>query len=583
MTTNSENAPARRLEDHLPEAKIDWSKPEAPAVPLSSTAGAARQGGNTSLAELIADDSYAMTFQSMGQYRTALLEAARAIPPLTAPAPLTDEQYQEILRPVLSRYGMQRFLNGDEITLNPSDYRAIIDRAIEREVAKAALAPQQSESIDTDEFRALMSDYRYCREDHAGFARSRVNAHIKAKLALAAQAAQQQIVADWEPCNPACEPTEGNDCRNKFCPCGPAKASIARQLAGQAALSELAPEQIEAIAEATFAEVNAMPDSEVNGKTWDHHFARAIEREVLAKAAPAAPVNKICHFDKSHVLIAWKCLRANDFTIPDEALDEMRAVLLGSLIAAPVQTSMLVPKWAGEFHSHQDWVNRAQRTLSVQEHMPKAICVDAMGRRCHIGKDMARARDEDAFPVRYFWECEPVAAPVQAEQAQAEPCAPAILEAISWHLRERDDLTLEEAVEAFRNGWKKVRGRDERAMLLQLIHLMASAPEVSALPAQAEQVAAVRAAYENAMKACDGERVENTGHASDSAYNMAIVHCIGAIESLATKEAAAVEAPMWDAYGDPANAAAEKADAHDADLPAIGGQQITQGDTGGDE
>jgi hypothetical protein len=45
------------------------------------------------------------------------------------------------------------------------------------------------------------------------------------------------------------------------------------------------------------------------------------------------------------------------------------------------------------------------------------------------------------------------------------------------------------------------------------------------------------------MKACDGERVENTGHASDSAYNMAIVHCIGAIESLATKEAAAVEVP----------------------------------------
>jgi hypothetical protein len=35
-----------------------------------------------------------------------------------------------------------------------------------------------------------------------------------------------------------------------------------------------------------------------------------------------------------------------------------------------------------------------------------AICVDALGRRCNIGADFARARDEGAFPVRYFWECE---------------------------------------------------------------------------------------------------------------------------------------------------------------------------------
>jgi hypothetical protein len=43
---------------------------------------------------------------------------------------LTDTQYQEILRPVLSRHGMQRYLNANDITLDPSDYRAIIDRAI---------------------------------------------------------------------------------------------------------------------------------------------------------------------------------------------------------------------------------------------------------------------------------------------------------------------------------------------------------------------------------------------------------------------------------------------------------------------
>jgi hypothetical protein len=131
MTTNSENTSARRLEDHLPEAKIDWSKPEAPAVPLSSTAGAARQGGNTSLAELIADDSYAMTFQSMGQYRTALLEAARAIPPLTAPAP-TDE-----LRTFLTEMTQSgKDMNGSHWIPRAAKLLASLE---------AAPAPQQSE------------------------------------------------------------------------------------------------------------------------------------------------------------------------------------------------------------------------------------------------------------------------------------------------------------------------------------------------------------------------------------------------------------------------------------------------------
>jgi len=59
---------------------------------------------------------------------------------------LTDEQYQEVLRPVLSRYGMQRFLNGDEITLNPSDYRAIIERA--RRAAPAP-APTAGDALPT--------------------------------------------------------------------------------------------------------------------------------------------------------------------------------------------------------------------------------------------------------------------------------------------------------------------------------------------------------------------------------------------------------------------------------------------------
>lgn len=69
----------------------------------------------------------------------------------------------------------------------------------------------------------------------------------------------------------------------------------------------------------------------------------------------------------------------------------------------------LVPMWAGEFVSHADWVNFATHRLtgctgSVGEKVG-AICVDSIGRRCNVGADFARARDEGTFPVRYFWEC----------------------------------------------------------------------------------------------------------------------------------------------------------------------------------
>ena len=74
--------------------------------------------------------------------------------------------------------------------------------------------------------------------------------------------------------------------------------------------------------------------------------------------------------------------------------------------APQADAAVMVPKFEGQFDSHQDWVNRAQRVLSVPDHKPKAICVDAKGRRCHIGADMRRASEEGAFPVRYFWECE---------------------------------------------------------------------------------------------------------------------------------------------------------------------------------
>lgn len=154
--------------------------------------------------------------------------------------------------------------------------------------------------------------------------------------------------------------------------------------------------------------------------------------------------------------------------------------------AAPTASQCaLVPNWAGEFTSYQHWVNKAQNWLKSPSHRP-SICVDAKGRRCAIGADFMRARDENAFPVRYFWDCEPQAADAPAQAAAPDTVAPAILEALSWHGRERDDLTLEEAVKAFRFGYKEVRQRDDRAMLGQIIELLAGGPASAAAAPDAQ-------------------------------------------------------------------------------------------------
>jgi hypothetical protein len=96
---------------------------------------------------------------------------------------------------------------------------------------------------------------------------------------------------------------------------------------------------------------------------------------------------------------------------------------LGSLDYAkswprPATRCDLVPLWAGEFQTFDDWVNFATKRLTGTRGMygeVKSICVDARGRRCSIGGEFMRARDEDAFPVRYFFEC--VAPAAEREQA----------------------------------------------------------------------------------------------------------------------------------------------------------------------
>lgn len=52
----------------------------------------------------------------------------------------------------------------------------------------------------------------------------------------------------------------------------------------------------------------------------------------------------------------------------------------------------------GEFHTFETWVNKAASWIGGTN----PACYDAKDRRCMIGKDFMLARDENAFPVR-FW------------------------------------------------------------------------------------------------------------------------------------------------------------------------------------
>jgi hypothetical protein len=72
-------------------------------------------------------------------------------------------------------------------------------------------------------------------------------------------------------------------------------------------------------------------------------------------------------------------------------------------IPAPPLTFTLGPEWehGGEFRTHVEWVNKAQSWLRGFGN-GRAMLFDAKGRFCFCGEDMARARDEDAFPVSYW-------------------------------------------------------------------------------------------------------------------------------------------------------------------------------------
>lgn len=154
MATAEDSKPQRRLEDHHPEAKIDWSKPGAPAVPLSNTAGAAN-GGITSLEA-----------------------AAKAI--------------------------YERFVGADEHPWVESGNSNMQDKA--RDYARAALATQaQAAAPATDLHNAIMNlpckraDHEFMNAEHRMLYKNghRDARHAAAELALAHPAAAVEPKA-WE-------------------------------------------------------------------------------------------------------------------------------------------------------------------------------------------------------------------------------------------------------------------------------------------------------------------------------------------------------------------------------------------------
>lgn len=69
------------------------------------------------------------------------------------------------------------------------------------------------------------------------------------------------------------------------------------------------------------------------------------------------------------------------------------------------------------FDSFQEWVNKASSWLTRRGKFERAVCFDAKGRWCGCGGDFMRARDDNAFPVRWLW---PDQVGALATQFQAE-------------------------------------------------------------------------------------------------------------------------------------------------------------------
>jgi hypothetical protein len=62
------------------------------------------------------------------------------------------------------------------------------------------------------------------------------------------------------------------------------------------------------------------------------------------------------------------------------------------------QETLAENEWDGEFETYDEWAR-----FGPQPPYRSATFLDAQGRRCISQQDFARAREDAAFPVRYYW------------------------------------------------------------------------------------------------------------------------------------------------------------------------------------
>ena len=68
-----------------------------------------------------------------------------------------------------------------------------------------------------------------------------------------------------------------------------------------------------------------------------------------------------------------------------------------------------------------------------------------------------------------------ISSPLRAV-SEGEAARPDILERLTYHAGERDDLSLDDCLSYLSDGWKRIHGRTERQMVMQILALLASAP-----------------------------------------------------------------------------------------------------------
>lgn len=117
-------------------------------------------------------------------------------------------------------------------------------------------------------------------------------------------------------------------------------------------------------------------------------------------------------------------------------------------------------------------------TTAAQPTAPAGGVTDEQWRASKYGQEAAKLADDYlALNAEVVALREQVAAlTTAARAAEPEPCRPDILERLTYHAYERDDLTIDECWSVLAEGWKKVHGRTERQMVMQIIGLIAASP-----------------------------------------------------------------------------------------------------------